>query len=105
MTSVSFQLHSLPATYRCETLHATIKDIIDIHDIRLYNSRMGRPPRTESQTRKLITAPDDLWKRVSKYRFTHEIGTEAEAVRRLIEAGLEAAERGRKRKKNTEADE
>lgn len=36
----------------------------------------------------------DLAKRVADYRFENRINTEAEAIRRLIELGLEAVAKG-----------
>ena len=42
----------------------------------------------EPVTRKSVTLPTALWEAVSDYRFEARIKTEAEAVRRLIEAGL-----------------
>ena len=46
-------------------------------------------------TRKSVTLPNDLWRAVADYRFSRRVPSEAEAVRRLIEAGLKA-ERERK---------
>jgi hypothetical protein len=44
-------------------------------------------------TRKNITLPDSLWQEIADYRFGECIGSEAEAVRRLIVAGLRAEKR------------
>jgi metal-responsive CopG/Arc/MetJ family transcriptional regulator len=41
--------------------------------------------------RKSVSLPSDLWKQVEDYRFAHRLKTESEAIRRLIELGLEAA--------------
>ena len=47
----------------------------------------------EKYTRKIIPLEHPLAEPVRKFRFRHEIGTEADAYRRLIEKGLEAFER------------
>lgn len=51
---------------------------------------MTKPEPREPSTRKSVTLPDDLWRAVADFRFAERIGTEAEAVRRLILAGLRA---------------
>ncbi|HYZ31936.1 MAG TPA: hypothetical protein VE684_06590, partial [Crenalkalicoccus sp.] len=51
---------------------------------------MGRPPPPEPNERKNVTLPRSLWAAVAAYRFAERIGTEAEAVRRLLRAGLRA---------------
>lgn len=48
----------------------------------------------EMDTRKIVSLPDDLAKAIEDFRFEERIGTEAEAIRQLLIAGLEA--RGRK---------
>jgi metal-responsive CopG/Arc/MetJ family transcriptional regulator len=45
-------------------------------------------------TRKIVSLPAALAKAIEDFRFEERISTEAEAIRRLIEAGLEA--QGRK---------
>ena len=40
--------------------------------------------------RKTVTLPEELWEKVVEYRHTHRIASQAEAVRRLIDAALEA---------------
>lgn len=44
----------------------------------------------DDKVRKLVTLPRELWERVRRYRFGHEVDTESEALRRLISSGLEA---------------
>lgn len=51
----------------------------------------------EPVTRKSVTLPDSLWAEVSEFRFSERIGSEAEAVRRLIQAGLRAEAKARER--------
>ena len=41
--------------------------------------------------RKIVSLPPDLEKAVEDYRFENRIASESEAIRRLIELGLEAA--------------
>jgi len=43
----------------------------------------------EPISRKSVTLPDSLWERVGQYRFFRQIPTEAEAVRQLLQAGVE----------------
>ena len=42
----------------------------------------------EPITRKSVTLPNKLWAALSEYRFTNRIGSEAAALRRLLEAAL-----------------
>lgn len=44
-----------------------------------------------STVRKLIALPTMLAADISDFRFTHRIGTETEAMRQLLAAGLKAA--------------
>lgn len=63
---------------------------------------MPKPPPAEPQTRKTIILPDSLWEEVSEYRHSQRIGSEMEALRRLIRAGLKAeGERERRRRPGT----
>lgn len=41
--------------------------------------------------RKIVSMPESLSKAVEDYRFENRIASESEAIRRLIELGLEAA--------------
>jgi metal-responsive CopG/Arc/MetJ family transcriptional regulator len=41
-------------------------------------------------SRKSVSLPSDLWKKVEDYRFDNRVATESEAIRRLIELGLKA---------------
>ena len=50
----------------------------------------------EMDTRKIVSLPAALAKAIEDFRFEERISTEAEAIRRLIEAGLES--QGRKPK-------
>lgn len=56
----------------------------------------------EKTDRKVLTVPKEMSVRISRYRFSREIGTESEALRVLIGKGLEAAE---VEKKSTHAGE
>ncbi len=44
-----------------------------------------------SPSRKSVSLPAALWKQIEDYRFEERIQTESEAIRRLIELGLQAA--------------
>jgi hypothetical protein len=46
---------------------------------------------TAYPVRKALAFTDEQWRAVRAYRFKHEIDTEADAVRRLIDLGLAAA--------------
>lgn len=56
---------------------------------------MGRPKTMA--TRKQVSLPPDLEEAVEDFRFGNRIGTESEAIRRLIELGLEAAKQRQER--------
>lgn len=55
--------------------------------------------RKEMDTRKLISMPAELVERIKRFRFSNEINTEAEAIRLLIEMGLETAAKRQKEPK------
>ncbi len=63
-----------------------------------HTTAMGRPPPPEAVGRKSITLPLSLWERISIYRHANRINAEADAVRRLLQAGLDAEERHAARK-------
>jgi hypothetical protein len=53
------------------------------------------PPKApETLIRKSISLPERLWAEVWDFRFSWRFGSEAEAVRRLLQAGLAAERRG-----------
>ena len=58
--------------------------------------RMPKPPLASEVIRKTIALPADLWADVAEFRHVARCGTEAEAFRRLIVAGLKAESEGRK---------
>jgi metal-responsive CopG/Arc/MetJ family transcriptional regulator len=49
------------------------------------------PVNPLTTARKLVSMPRELAKALVDFRFEHRIKTESEAIRRLIELGLEAA--------------
>jgi metal-responsive CopG/Arc/MetJ family transcriptional regulator len=51
---------------------------------------MSRPPPLEPLARKTISIPESLWEEISEYRHNERIGSEAEAIRRLLQSGLRA---------------
>ncbi len=55
-------------------------------------SAMARPPVLT--VKKLIAMPPALAAAIEDWRFANRIGSEAEAIRRLIQMGLEAAAKG-----------
>lgn len=57
---------------------------------------MDRTP--EPATRKSVTLPNSMWAEVAEFRFSERIGSEAEALRRLVQAGLRAEAEARERK-------
>lgn len=44
-----------------------------------------------SAGRKMVALPPELWTQVDDFRFSHRFKSESEALRKLIEKGLEAA--------------
>lgn len=63
-----------------------------LHQIGEYLIRWGMSKETEPVARKTVTLPVSLWAEISIFRHGQRIGTEAEALRRLIQAGLRAEE-------------
>jgi len=59
---------------------------------------MGKPPAPDPVGRKSITLPLSLWERISIYRHANRISSEADAVRRVLQAGLDAEEQRAARK-------
>lgn len=53
---------------------------------------MNRQINRVAPIRKLVALSEELASRVGDYRFGQRIGSESEALRRLIEAGLAAFE-------------
>ena len=49
---------------------------------------------TAYPVRKALGFTASQWERVRAFRFEHRFGTEAEAVRRLLDLGMEAVGRG-----------
>ncbi len=47
--------------------------------------------------RKIVSLPSDLAKAVEDFRFANRIVTESEAMRRLIELGLEAVKNSKEK--------
>lgn len=61
----------------------------------MYLPFMDRTP--EPVTRKSVTLPNSMWAEVAEFRFSERIGSEAEALRRLVLAGLRAEAEMRER--------
>jgi hypothetical protein len=60
---------------------------------------MGRPRKSkETEIRKVITLLPELWAEVADYRFGNRLPSEAEAVRQLLRAGLNAEKKEAARK-------
>lgn len=49
---------------------------------------MAKPPPPEPVTRKSVTLPNSMWEEVAAFRVAERIGSEAEAVRQLVQAAL-----------------
>jgi hypothetical protein len=61
-----------------------------VHHLLTKEDRVAVNPETTD--RKVIQVPKEMSRRIARYRFGNEINAESEAIRRLIEKGLEAAE-------------
>jgi metal-responsive CopG/Arc/MetJ family transcriptional regulator len=48
--------------------------------------------QSDPVVRKTVSLPESLWRRIEDFQFKHRVKRDAEAVRRLIELGLEADE-------------
>jgi hypothetical protein len=49
--------------------------------------------KTMAPQRTILSMPPDLKERIRTFRFSAQINTEAEAIRQLIEMGLEVADK------------
>lgn len=54
------------------------------------NSSMKAPPAPEAKPRKTVTLPAVMWGAVEAYRHDNRIKSEAKAIERLIQLGLDA---------------
>jgi len=54
----------------------------------------GNGGETAYPVRKALGFTAEQWERVRAFRFGHRFGTEAEAVRRLLDLGMEAVDKG-----------
>jgi hypothetical protein len=54
---------------------------------------MPKPAPPEPNTRKSIVLPNSMWAEIADFRFAERIGSEAEAVRRLLVEALRARKR------------
>jgi hypothetical protein len=54
----------------------------------------GGSGETAYPVRKALGFTAEQWERVRAFRFEHRFGTEAEAVRRLLDLGMQAVARG-----------
>jgi hypothetical protein len=50
---------------------------------------MPRPKDIENPVQRMVSLSAETTKAIDEYRFEHRMKTESEAIRRLIEAGLE----------------
>lgn len=49
------------------------------------------PREKNMDVRKIVSMPGELVEKIREYRFAHQINSEAEAIRLLIERGLAAS--------------
>jgi hypothetical protein len=52
-----------------------------------YNEAMSKPPKDPPE-RKSVTMPRSMWRDIAKFQTADRIATEAEALRRVVVAGL-----------------
>lgn len=79
---------SLPSAYARYARYAVLS-IWTIYDICLFMSKEAAFP-----IKKLVNLTEEQAKRISDFRFDKRLPSENEAIRRLIELGLETAKRG-----------
>jgi len=70
--------------------NATSKLLVNT-DCPCYATHMGRP--ATAPHRRQVGLDDELWERVTNYRFDRRLDSESAALRELVELGLEVAER------------
>jgi hypothetical protein len=63
------------------------------------------PDLPNDQIRKTVALPRSLWDDVAEVRFAQRIGTESEAVRRIMAAGVEALKSAPKDRMREDRDE
>ena len=51
----------------------------------------------DDKVRKLVTIPEELWKEIEDFRFANRLKTESEAMRRLLQSGIDKERKGKKR--------
>ena len=51
------------------------------------------PEVADPVVRKTVSLPSSIWRQVEDYQFANRVKRETEAIRRLIELGLEAAKK------------
>ncbi len=54
-----------------------------------YRGLVDLRPIPEPAARKSVTLPDSMWKAISEYRFDNRIPAEAEAIRQILQRGLD----------------
>lgn len=52
----------------------------------------------DAVVRKTFSLSADLWRRIEDFQFNHRVKRDAEAIRQLLELGLEAAKQRQKTK-------
>jgi hypothetical protein len=62
---------------------------------------MSKPPLAPEVIRKTVALPSDLWSEIAEFRHAARCGTEAEAFRRLLVAGLKSEGESGNPAKNT----
>jgi hypothetical protein len=58
-------------------------------EISIVKEKADLPQILEPTARKSVTLPDSMWNAIREYRFYNRISTEAEAIRQLIQRGLD----------------
>jgi hypothetical protein len=56
--------------------------------------RMKKPEEKDLPVRKSVTMPQSMWRDIAKFQSDERITTEAEALRRVVLAGLRATKAG-----------
>jgi len=79
--------------------YCAVNRILDICRIFFYVAGMGEP----KDPRIIIPIPRELLDRINEYRFDARKPTRADAIRHLIELGLEAARKGQPKKRDRAA--
>ena len=88
-----FAARGRPALVAIISIISTIAAAVKLADIAAIAYVRGMSGETAYPVREALGFAAGQWERVRTFRFEHRFATEAEAVRRLLDLGMEAVDR------------